>query len=344
VKFLITGCFAPGTSGTVASILSSKFSKNAEIIGIDNHDQEFVPNGISKVFEIKYKSDREYIQKLTEITTLYDIEIILPQTTNEICILSKSTSGVIGKARIALSGNENLIKRANDKLEVLVQSKKMKLPTVEFADGGNLKEFRSYSENAIKNKQNFYLKPKNLSGGRGVCKVIPDEIFFSEIINKPSSFHLMPYSILTNYLDVQAGIFSEYLVMNEIIGDEYSVDLFFDEEIELIVPRKRVVIRSGISHVNIIEKNELIINASRILGKALGLQGIFGLQFILDPHGFLSVIECNPRIQGTNYATLLAGSNLIEYEISRLLDLDYEIVQPKWNSKFYRISSGAILK
>ena len=316
MKILVTGCFAPGTSGTVASILSSNFSKNSEIFGIDVNDQGFTPEGISKVFEVKYSSDEEYIQKITKIVDQYGIEVVLPQTTNETYLLSKYTSGTIGLAQISLCGNYDLIKKANDKYEVLLQSKKENLPTVDFANGEDLEEFRSYLDNAIRNKQNSYLKPKNISGGRGVCKVIPDETFFNHTINKPSSYHLMPYSVLINSFEVQPEKMSNYLLMDEIIGEEYSVDLFFDRKIELIVPRKRVIIRSGISHVNIIENNEIIISASRILGNALGLRGIFGLQFILSPNGSLSVIECNPRIQGTNYATMLAGSNLIEYEIN----------------------------
>jgi carbamoyl-phosphate synthase large subunit len=344
VKILVTGCFAPGTSGTIASLLSSKFSKNIEIFGMDVNDQGFLPEGISQVFEVKYSTDQEYIEKLTEIVDLCAIEIILPQTTNETYLLSKYTNGVIGNAKISLAGSYDLIQKANNKLNVLIQSKHENLPTAEFANGENLEEFRSYLDDAIQKNKNFYLKPKNLSGGRGVCKVIPDETFFSHTLNKPSSYHLMPYSMMISSLITQADRFSEYMAMDEIIGNEYSVDLFFDKEMELIVPRKRVLIRSGISHINIIEKNDVIISASRVLGRALELKGIFGLQFILNSFGFLSVIGCNPRIQGTNYATLLAGSNLIEYEIARLLSLDYKVRQPKWNSKFYRISSGAMLK
>ena len=344
MKILVTGCFAPGTSGTIASILSSKFSTNIEIFGIDINNQGFLPEGISKVFEVKYKSDEEYIQKLTEIVSRYGIEVILPQTTYETYLLSKYTDGVIGTAQISLAGNHQLINKANNKLEILQLSRRENLATVEFANGENLEEFRVYLKGAIQNQRTIYLKPKNLSGGRGVCKVIPDRKFFSQTINKPNSYYLMPYSVLTNSVDTGNEKFSEYILMDEIIGEEYSVDLFFDNDKELIVPRKRVVIRSGISHVNIIENNQLIINAARILGKALGLQGIFGLQFILGSGGLPFIIECNPRIQGTNYATMLAGSNLIEYEISRLLNLDYKIISPEWDTKFYRISSGAIIK
>lgn len=86
-----------------------------------------------------------------------------------------------------------------------------------------------------------------------------------------------------------------------------------------------------------------MIEAARNLGRELGLQGIFGFQFILTQENKYSVIESNPRIQGTSYATFLAGSNFIEYEICRLLEYNYEVNEPVWGSKFYRLTRGLML-
>lgn len=80
--------------------------------------------------------------------------------------------------------------------------------------------------------------------------------------------------------------FQEDKFMQEYIdGEEFTVDVLTDNEGRplLIVPRKRLEIRQGISNVQFIKNNT-------------------GLYFI----------ELNPRLGGTSIATVIAGFNFIE--------------------------------
>ena len=126
-------------------------------------------------------------------------------------------------------------------------------------------------------------------------------------------------------------------------GEEYTVDVFIGKSNKIVIPRKRLSIRSGISEVNYIDRNEIIIKRALDLAESLNLKNLFGFQFLWNGSGEPFLLECNPRIQGTNMASVLAGTNVIEYLISEAFNLKYEVVEPKWDSTFFRSSRGFIL-
>ena len=111
--------------------------------------------------------------------------------------------------------------------------------------------------------------------------------------------------------DVEISRCQNTLVQEYINGDEYTVDVFCDMNSNIIshVIRQRISIKSGISVVGRIVKNNKITEQVKNLVNALKLRGPSCIQFIVDKYSVPYLIECNPRLGGGTYMSTLAGVN-----------------------------------
>lgn len=96
-------------------------------------------------------------------------------------------------------------------------------------------------------------------------------------------------------------------------GEEFTVDVLTDNQglPLLIVPRKRLEIRQGISFICQIVKDEEIISICKKIYSTFKIPGISNVQFIKNNTG-LYFIELNPRLGGTSIASVIAGFNFTE--------------------------------
>ena len=119
--------------------------------------------------------------------------------------------------------------------------------------------------------------------------------------------------------------FDDYLVTEYLPNEEYTIDTFRSAKTIISIPRKRTRIRSGISFETQIETNQKLIDYSNKLALLLDLKYCFGFQFKYDDEGTPKILECNPRVQGTMIASVLAGFNLIFYSIAEALNIPYTL-------------------
>jgi biotin carboxylase len=341
LNVLITGCFAPGTSGTVFG-LNTMGIKNLEIYGIDlKLVSEFIP-GFNKLYQVS-DTEMEYINEVMQIVKKHKIDIILPQTNSEIILLSKHLSLFLGICKVALAGDFESIKTANDKFAIIKAARKLNIPSLDCVSLVDEDSLNDFIEKINAESNTFYMKARNNSGGRGTIKVVPDELFFNKLIEKPESFHMINFSYFKKHIMKNGRLFADFFVMENFEGSEYTVDVFKSTTNFIAIPRKRIKIRSGVSQINKIEENRTLINASNLLSASLNLKGLFGFQFIYKSETDFTILECNPRIQGTNYASILSGSNLIEYLVLDLMNHEFEVKDPKWNQIFMRTSGGVLI-
>lgn len=96
-------------------------------------------------------------------------------------------------------------------------------------------------------------------------------------------------------------------------GEEFTVDVLTDKEGVplLIIPRKRLEIRQGISFICQIVKDEEIIEICKKIYSTFKIPGISNVQFIKNNAG-VYFIELNPRLGGTSIASVIAGFNFTE--------------------------------
>ena len=121
-------------------------------------------------------------------------------------------------------------------------------------------------------------------------------------------------------------ILSEYLP-----GQEYTIDVLCDMKSNplVVVPRKRLQTKAGISSKGEIIKDEFIEKACFDICKFLKLKGPICLQMKDDENGNPKFIEINPRFGGGTYFTTLAGVNFMKIIFDVLENKKILINEPK---------------
>lgn len=96
-------------------------------------------------------------------------------------------------------------------------------------------------------------------------------------------------------------------------GEEFTVDVLTDKTGTplLMVPRKRIEIKQGVSFICQLKNDKQIINACKKIYTYYKIPGISNVQFIRNEED-LYFIELNPRLGGTSIASILGGFNFIE--------------------------------
>lgn len=338
MNILVTGSGAPGSRGTVYCLKSG--SQSCKIIGMDaDPSKHLISKALFDEFILAPRvNDQHYAEKLLAICSDQKIDVIVPQTTREIEVLSLnkkkfSEHGV----SVAVSEHEAII-NSNDKLYVT-----NKLESLGFGES-RIQEVSSKDDLQAACKKFDYpnspvvLKAKNLNGKRGYRVLQPSTFSYEEfLLQKPQADGIDLETILATFPET----FETIMVMEYFPGQEFSVDAFIGEKIAIAIPRERTSIRSGISFSNRVIKDSYLIEASLEYGRSAGLTGVFGMQFKKDTNDQFQVLECNPRIQGTMVVAALSGANIIQMQIDELLsqkfDHDYLI---DWDTVFQRYWGG----
>lgn len=343
MNILLSGCFAPGTSGTLYGIKSANFNSEPKIFGMDSNLQSnFLPD-FAEVFKVDFPVSHQYLQQVINIIAYNSIDVLIPQTTFETLILSENKHLLPNSCKLVSSGNIKHLQFANDKFRITKRAAELGITSNNPIPFSEFEKGLIFLDKQVKSKVNTFFKARNLSGGRGIFKVQYDSHLSTYAQDKPSNYHHTSYEQIYNVWKSRSASFLDYFLEEEFEGEEYSVDIFRGSRGLLIVPRKRLIIRGGISQVNLIEKNDLVIGATLEILKFIDLTGLFGLQFLTDNKN-IHLLECNPRIQGTNLATILAGANVIEYAIKEALELPYTLKEPRWGTIFRRNSFGSIIE
>ena len=111
----------------------------------------------------------------------------------------------------------------------------------------------------------------------------------------------------------------QYVVQQQIIGNEYSVDAYFSKEKLMIdcVPRQRLRVGDGEVISSLTEDNSSLYQTTKRVGETLGLKGPACFQYILTEDK-IYIIEINARFGGGVILSFQAG-----FDIIRLIDCEY---------------------
>lgn len=333
MRILVTGANAPGASGTAWSLLQPDlFDEKASLIGSDANTS-YVNRYFEKVVTLPHGSDKDYIAALDEVCTAEKIDLVIPQTTAETSALSKSRYEL--SAKVALLHSKNHDVTLTSKIDVYKVISRLTSTKLDFAICEN---FQNVIDFQTRIEEDYFLKADSLSGGRGIVKLVKDTS--KELLNKASSFHVVnrdQAESVFNALDNGRGVIAQ----SASSGVEYSIDCYRDDEISIFVPRRRDVVRSGISQLTTVVNDESLIGLASEFATYLGLIGVFGLQCIVDTNREITFLECNPRIQGTMVASTLSGENLIGRAARHALGLTQRPANSiQWGTKYRRSWSG----
>ena len=108
----------------------------------------------------------------------------------------------------------------------------------------------------------------------------------------------------------------------KIIGQEYTVDCFFDNSYEpvYIIPRKRLNIIDGKSSKGIVVKNLEIENIVKRISSNIKFIGPINFQFFITTNNDIYILEINTRIAGGMALGFAASENWIELIIKNLIN------------------------
>ncbi len=337
INILITGCGAPGIPGTVFSIKQFSDQYDIFILGTDTNSLAVGKHFCDKFAVIpSFNDTKNYLKSLIDLCEKNNIDVIIPQNTLELEILSKNKISFEQVNTKILISDNIAIKKSNNKFELMKVAEKIGIPYPSYTQVGNIHELKEALISFGWPKKKVVVKPPLSNGSRGV-RIIDESIDLKE-----KFFNEKPGILSTNFEIISLMLGDEFntlLVMEYLDGPEYSVDIFRHQSVEIVVPRSRGSIKSGITFFGTIEDNDLIKEYSLKLSRALNLNFCFGFQFKMKnniPH----IIECNPRVQGSMVISTLGGANIIFNSVLALLKFDLIKMEVIQNTTFTRYWGG----
>jgi carbamoyl-phosphate synthase large subunit len=209
----------------------------------------------------------------------------------------------------------------------------------------NLSEYKKALYEFGYPEEKVCIKPMNAHGGLGF-KVIANVRDVAKIVFKQQYSNIMTSDELERVLSI--AFEQPFILMEYLPGTEYSVDLFArNAELIVAIPRKRDRVSNGIVIKGKIEKNDLLIQASKSIVEKLNLDSFINLQFRFDENGNPKLIDLNPRFCGSQIMSLGAGVNFPYICVKIAMGENVDIITPNWNvgmsryweSHFYEIES-----
>lgn len=130
-------------------------------------------------------------------------------------------------------------------------------------------------------------------------------------------------------------------LQKKVSGDEYTVDVMCDKHgsPHIIIPRKRIEIRNGMSFKTSLIEDVDIINCIKRICKGFVLPGLWNAQFI-KKESDLYFIELNPRFAGSAIAGIAASFNYLDVYIDHFCE---NIEMPPYSELNKLICWGAVV-
>lgn len=341
ITVLVTGGGAPGIAGTLYALRHNPDGIKVKIITCDVR-----PNAVGRYltdeFHVVPPADSsDFVAALLQIATKAQVDVILPQVTQELLPLAANLSLFEGCGiKIAISSKE-AIEQANDKWVVLQVAKQCGVPCPESILTESEAELLQAIQCLGYPKKKVIVKPCLSNGLRGlrILSEQPWDVarFLSE---KPDSLEISLNGLLAI---LRNGGWPKLIVQEFLPGVEYTVDVFRGRRGAIVVPRIREEIRSGITFQAKVDLQPDLQSYALKLAEELDLRYAFGFQFKVSSDGTPKLLECNPRVQGTMVTAAFAGANVIWWAVKEALGEDVAPTAPDPNAhgmRFIRYWGG----
>ncbi|MEG8947229.1 ATP-grasp domain-containing protein [Rosettibacter firmus] len=334
IRILVTGGGAPGIKGTIFSLRNNSVCENVFIAVTDVKEDCAGKYLADEFFVIAHSRDKEnYLQQILDISKQHKIDVIIPQNTLELEVLSEHIN-IFEKNQIKVAVSEyNSLLLVNNKFNLTQLAKKLNIPVPATYIVSTFNDLVKYAKELGWPDKRVLIKPPKSNGSRGL-RIIDEQLnYLNQFYNEKPNNIFTKMEILHSILGDK---FPELMITEFIEGDEITVDAFRYSSNEIFIPRIRKQILNGISFINEYYESDEIIHYSKILSESVDLKYAFGFQFIIDKNKVPYLIECNPRIQGTMVFSTLAGCNLIYATVNALLNKRIPDFNLNKNTKLYR--------
>ncbi len=336
IKVFITGAGAPGAPGIIKS-LRSVTERSIEILGGDANLENSVGAGLlDKSFKIPFAESPDFIETVLNICTKAEIDVVIPLVTRELPVFAENKNKFSEKGIAVIVSDSCPLQTANNKYLLMKYCQENNIPTPAFHLVKTLPEFKEALRQLGYPSEKTCFKPPVSNGQRGF-RIIEDgqDQLYSLLYEKPNNVFIS----LNEFISIcsSANFFPELIVMEYLPGDEYSVDVLVDNgRFISAIPRRRDLIKMGISFAGTVVYDKEIIEYSGRIVEGLKLHGNIGLQFKRDKYNIPKIIESNPRVQGTIVLCTAAGENMVYEAVKISLGENLDNPEIKWGLKMIR--------
>ncbi len=192
-----------------------------------------------------------------------------------------------------------------------------------------------FVNNIVRYKDKTYEYFKDLLPIADIFEQIPSDEDFPVFV-KPKKGQGSFNSVRLNNIDEFNSFFmvnekDEYIVMECLTGDEFSIDCFSDNGKLLYAgARSREKATKGISVLSTLVEDKSLIsdfeNYAKIISEKLNLNGLWFFQMKFSHKNELKLLEIGPRVSGTMMLNRVKGINFIELSLYQKEGFDVEVI------------------
>lgn len=243
---------------------------------------------------VPLSGSKKYIPTILGICKKENIDLVVPTIDEELPLFGKNKKMFEAEGIVPLVSDEGVDLTCNDKYKTAQFFIDNQFPFAQTLLPAEI-DFKSI-------QYPLFIKPRS---GRGSVKAFP-------VQNEKELRFFLDY--------VEDPVIQPFLK-----GTEYTIDVMagFDGRILSVVPRERIVIRSGVCDRGRTCKNEKLMAISKLICEKLGVMGPVNLQCMVD-NGRITFFEINPRFSGAIQLTVAAGADFFAMIIKEALGLKPE--------------------
>ncbi|HLF51193.1 ATP-grasp domain-containing protein [Flavobacterium sp.] len=262
--------------------------------------------------QVKYVTEENYIEELLQICLDWKIQLLIPTIDTELLVLAANKQLFLENGIVPIVSSLDFVQKCRDKRIT--------------------KQF--FKENNIDS-------PKDIDKSNPVFPLFIKP--YDGSLSK-DTFLIRKASELTDYhFQNPKFMFMEYIDHNQF--EEYTVDTYYNKynELKCIVPRKRILVRSGEVNKGVTDKNEIVTYVKKHLSEIKGAVGCLTMQFFFHPATKKIVgIEINPRfgggfplsyLSGANYPLWLIKEYLLDEEIPFFMDWEDKMLMLRYDDE-----------
>lgn len=333
-NLLLTGAGAPGGPGIIKALQGSAQLK----LVVADADAMAAGRFLNDEFEqIPMADDPQFISEIKRLCLKHKIQLVFPLVTKELFLFAQHKAAFLAMGVKVMVSDDALLQLANNKSKLYRHLQQNQLVVPDFFVVNTIEEFREAAQKLGYPAQAFCFKPSVSNGSRGFRVVSESISEFDLLFNTKPNSTFMRYEKACEILSSQP--FPELLVSEYLPGEEYTIDTIIKNGTpQLILPRRRLQMREGISIKGEFVNHQPIIEYCRNILATLPLHGPIGLQVKQATDGTFKLLEINPRIQGTSVAAMGLNINLPLIAVMQEFDLEQELLPKEiaWGTKFMR--------
>ncbi len=238
-------------------------------------------------------TDPDYVSALLAAVREHEVSLVVPLTDLDLMELAQRSGEFEQLGCTVMIGSEQAISICRDKARTNAKLAEIGLASIKTLSAEEFLAAPFYP---------CFVKPVCGSAGIGTA-----------VINSEPELHA--------HVDAHKDVM---LVQEYVPGREFTIDVYRtrDGKVRCVVPRQRLLVRSGEVEKGVTVKNDELIEATIRLSEGLdGLWGCFCCQCRWPETGPPRFFEINPRFGGGAPLSVAAGANLPLYAIQEALGL-----------------------